>query len=74
MASRAPAKRQVRREARILPDTDAGKFLSPEQQHLLRVRREAERREARQHRTLVGLALAVIVVASTAVAWLSGWI
>ena len=70
----SPAKRTARRATRGLSAIDAAQFLSPEQQYLLRVRREAERREAKRRRTRVGVALVGIAGAATAMAWLSGWI
>ncbi|HYG85556.1 MAG TPA: hypothetical protein VD978_04790 [Azospirillum sp.] len=48
-------------------------FLSPEQQYLLKARREAERRQARHRQVLGILALATVVIISASLAWLSGW-
>lgn len=72
--SAATGTRRTSKATGALPAMDVSQFLSPEQQYLLRVRREAERRQARQNRALVGIALLAIGAASTAIAWLSGWI
>ncbi len=69
-----PAKRPARRTSRDLSTTDTGQFLSPEQQYLLRVRREAERRQARRQRAYVGGALVATVGVATVIAWLANWI
>lgn len=54
-------------------DADAGKFLSPEQQYLLRKRRDVEQRAATQRRSVVGLALVAVAAAAGGVAWAFGW-
>lgn len=54
-------------------DADAGKFLSPEQQYLLRKRRDVEQREAKQRRSAVGMALVVVALAVGGAAWAFGW-
>jgi len=69
-----PAQRPARRTSRDLSTTDTGQFLSPEQQYLLRVRREAERRRARRQQAYVGGALVATVGVATVIAWLTGWI
>ena len=54
-------------------EVDVGKYLSPEQQYLLKVRRAAEQREAGQRRSVVGLGMAVVALVAAAVTWLLGW-
>ncbi|MBP2302705.1 hypothetical protein [Azospirillum picis] len=49
---------------RFAGNADAGRFLSPEQQFLLKRRREVEQREAKRRRSLTGLVLAVTCVAA----------
>ena len=68
------ATRPARRPLRHRSTTDTGQFLSPEQQHLLRVRREAERRRAKRQQAYAVSALVATVGAATAIAWLTGWI
>lgn len=69
-----PATRPARRPSRHPSTTDTGQFLSPEQQHLLRVRRDAERRQAKRQQVYVGGALVATVGVATVIAWLTGWI
>ncbi|KAA0681472.1 hypothetical protein DS843_10500 [Roseomonas genomospecies 6] len=54
----------------IALDSDSGAFLGPEQQYLLRKRREVERREARLRRTMAGVLVAVVVAAAAGLFWL----
>ncbi|WP_109107627.1 hypothetical protein [Azospirillum sp. TSO35-2] len=54
-------------------DAEFGKFLSPEQQHLLRKRREAEQREAKRRRSLAGVVLTVAAAAAGGV-WALLWL
>ncbi len=51
-----------------MPDANAGRFLSPEQQFLLKKRREAELRAAKDRRAAVGIVLAVVLVLGGGVA------
>ncbi|WP_372395845.1 hypothetical protein ABMY26_08490 [Azospirillum sp. HJ39] len=51
-----------------MSDPNAGRFLSPEQQFLLKKRREAELRAAKDRRTAVGIVLALVLVLGGAVA------
>lgn len=60
-----PKRRKLRYKAS--PDADAGAFLGPEQQYLLKKRREVEQRAAKQRRAIVGLGLAVIAAAAAGV-------
>lgn len=68
------ARNYGRKAAALRSDMDGGAFLGPEQQYLLRVRREVERRAARKRRLAVGLALGALALVAAAVARLSGWI
>lgn len=52
------------------PDAAAGRFLSPEQQFLLKKRREAEQREAKDRRTAFAIILVLVLLAAGAVAGL----
>lgn len=52
------------------PDAAAGRFLSPEQQFLLKKRREAEQREAKDRRTALAIILVLVLLAAGAVAGL----
>lgn len=52
------------------PDAAAGRFLSPEQQYLLKKRREAEQREAKDRRTAFAIILVLVLLAAGAVAGL----
>lgn len=52
------------------PDAAAGRFLSPEQQYLLKKRREAEQREAKDRRTAFAIILALVLLVAGAVAGL----
>ncbi|CAO3408254.1 hypothetical protein [Azospirillum largimobile] len=52
------------------PDAAAGRFLSPEQQYLLKKRREAEQREAKDRRTALAIILALVLLVAGAVAGL----
>ncbi|MBP2295477.1 hypothetical protein [Azospirillum rugosum] len=65
-------RRKPRYSAKL--DADAGKFLSPEQQYLLRKRRDVEQREAKQRRSAVGLFLVAVAVAAGGAAWAFGWV
>lgn len=73
--ARRPAAVVKRRKPRFstIPDADAGKFLSPEQQYLLRKRRDVEQREARQRRSAIAIVVAVIAAAAGAV-WALRWL
>ena len=61
-----------RGRVRYVPTADAaaGRFLSPEQQHLLKKRREAEQREAKDRRTALAIILVLVLLAAGAVAGL----
>lgn len=52
------------------PDAAAGRFLSPEQQYLLKKRREAEQREAKDRRTALAIILVLVLLVAGAVAGL----
>jgi len=52
------------------PDAAAGRFLSPEQQYLLKKRREAEQREAKDRRAAFAIILVLVLLAAGAVAGL----
>lgn len=52
------------------PDSAAGRFLSPEQQFLLKKRREAEQRAAKDRRTAFAIILVLVLLAAGAVAGL----
>ncbi|MCW2244304.1 hypothetical protein [Azospirillum canadense] len=54
-------------------DADAGKFLSPEQQYLLRKRRDVEQRAAKQRRSAVGMAIVALAAVAGGAAWGFGW-
>jgi len=69
-----PTTRPARRTSRHPSTTDTGQFLSPEQQYLLRVRREVERRRAKRQQVYAGGALVAAVGVATILAWLTGWI
>ncbi|CAO3425646.1 hypothetical protein [Azospirillum endophyticum] len=71
-AIRGPAAGAKGRRVRFptTPDAAAGRFLSPEQQYLLKKRREAEQREAKDRRTALAIILALVVLAAGAVAGL----
>ncbi|WP_448203831.1 hypothetical protein [Azospirillum sp. sgz302134] len=78
VAAPAPVRPPVRRPPagkppRVLQDAELGRFLSPEQQHLLKVRRAVEQREARQRRSVAGVVLAGVLLVVAAVLWLLGW-
>lgn len=66
-----PGRRRAPGPAKL--DADAGKFLSPEQQYLLRKRREVEQRAAKRRRSLAGMGLLAAVLAGAGVAWAVGW-
>lgn len=67
--SKAP---KGRGRVRYVPTADAaaGRFLSPEQQYLLKKRREAEQREAKDRRTALAIILVLVLLAAGAVAGL----
>ncbi|AWK85699.1 hypothetical protein [Azospirillum thermophilum] len=67
------AKRLPRGQAKVKrsPEMEAGTFLSPEQQRLMRAQRDAARQEARLRRGLVLLVLAA-VLALAGLVWLGG--
>lgn len=71
----APSSVLKRRKPRFSAklDADAGKFLSPEQQYLLRKRRDVEQREAKQRRSAVGMVVVLVVAAVGGAAWGLGW-
>lgn len=50
-------------------DGDPGAFLGPEQQYLLRKRREVERREARLRRSVAAVLVAVVAAIAAGLFW-----
>lgn len=54
----------------IALDDDSGTFLGPEQQYLLRKRREVERREARLRRSVGGVLVAAAAAVAAGLFWL----
>ena len=69
-ATAGPGAKGRRPNFSATPDAAAGRFLSPEQQYLLKKRREAEQREARDRRTALAIILALVLVVAGAVAGL----
>ena len=64
----AARSRTVAKRAAAL-DGDPGAFLGPEQQYLLRKRREVERREARLRWSVAGVLVAVAAAAAAGLFW-----
>ena len=71
-AATAAKTAKARGRVRYVPTADAaaGRFLSPEQQFLLKKRREAEQREAKDRRTALAIILVLVLLAAGAVAGL----
>lgn len=61
----ASKRRKIRYKA--TPEAEAGAFLGPEQQYLLRKRREVEQRTANQRRAVAGIVLAVVAAAGAGI-------